>query len=91
MRCTLEVFTKGSIFHIFNHVIDDYLLFYDDEDYNYFLITLEKQLEKFPADIIAYCLMPNHYHLLIKQNSDKKVYKMLNYALISYVRYFNKK
>lgn len=81
----------GSIFHIFNHVIDDYSLFYDDQDYDFFLLTINIQLSKVPASVFAYCLMPNHYHFLIRQDSDIKIFKAFNYAFISYAKYFNKK
>jgi len=91
MRCLKSDFIPGSIFHIYNHVIDGFSLFEENQDYHFFLLSIEKQLEKYPASIIAYCLMPNHYHLLIKQVGENKIYKTLNYAFISYAKYFNKK
>jgi putative transposase len=91
MRCVDEDFIFGSIFHIYNHAIDGQLLFYDDQDYDFFQVSIDKQLEKIPASIIAYCLMPNHYHTLIKQDDDDKIYKIFNYAFISYARYYNTK
>jgi putative transposase len=91
MRCTKEDFVSGAIFHIYNHAIDDYLLFYDDQDYEFFLYAFKKQYVKIPSSIFAYCLMPNHYHFLIRQDSEKKIYKIFNYSFISYAQYFNKK
>ena len=91
MRCLKEDFISGAIFHIYNHAIDDYLLFYDDVDYDFFLHTLNKNIEKIPASVFAYCLMPNHYHFLIRQDSDEKIYRIFNYTFIAYAQYFNKK
>jgi putative transposase len=91
MRCLQEDFTRGRIFHVFNHVIDNYLLFYDEEDYDYFLQIFTCRINKIPAGIFSYCLMPNHYHFLIRQESDNKLYKLFNYCFISYARYFNKR
>lgn len=91
MRCLHQEFTKGRVFHIFNHAIDDFMLFYDEEDYNYFLSIFEKKLDNIPAAIFAYCLMPNHYHFLIRQESEKEIYKLFNFAYISYARYYNKR
>ncbi len=91
MRCLNDDFTSGSVFHIYNHAIDDQLLFYDDQDYEFFQIALSTQLEKIPASIIAYCLMPNHYHFLIRQDDEEKIYKIFNYAFVSYARYYNRK
>lgn len=91
MRCLMNDFKSGAIFHIYNHAIDDYDLFYDDEDYDYFLSLLKKNIKKIPANIYSYCLMPNHYHFLIRQNSDIEIFRLFNYSFISYAHYYNKK
>jgi putative transposase len=40
-------------------------------------------------EIIAYCLMPNHIHLLIKQTKDKGILKFIMQSFNSYSKYFN--
>ncbi len=91
LRCTNEVFEKNSTFHIYNHVIEDYDLFYDNEDYEYFLYKFSVNQKKIASSVFAYCLMPNHYHFLIRQDSEEKIYKIFNYSFISYAKYFNNK
>ncbi|MBP9669778.1 transposase [Candidatus Woesebacteria bacterium] len=41
--------------------------------------------------IVAYCLMPNHFHLLLRQNEDGGISKFLGDVQNSYVKYFNVK
>ncbi|OHB15369.1 MAG: hypothetical protein A2431_03720 [Candidatus Zambryskibacteria bacterium RIFOXYC1_FULL_39_10] len=42
-------------------------------------------------DLIAYCLMPNHFHLLIKQNSDISISTLVLKLCGGFSKYFNKK
>lgn len=41
------------------------------------------------AEIIAFCLMPNHFHLLLKQVSDKGISMFMKKVTDAYTRYFN--
>ena len=50
------------------------------------LINLEKEV-----DLISYCLMPNHFHLIIKQHSIDGVSKLLLKVATTYAMYFNKR
>lgn len=43
------------------------------------------------AEILAYCLMPNHFHLLLKQLKNRGISKMLANLQNGYARYFNLK
>jgi len=52
------------------------------------------RIEPLPKDafsIICYCLMPNHFHFLIKQNNKVSISKLINKVCSSYTKYFNKK
>ncbi len=50
-----------------------------------------KELPKEAFDLFNFCLMPNHFHLLIKQNTDLPVSRLLRKLCTSYSKYFNKK
>lgn len=52
------------------------------------------KLSALPAEsfsILSYCLMPNHFHILIRQNSNVEVSKLITKLCTSYVKYFNAK
>lgn len=41
--------------------------------------------------LLAYCLMPNHFHLLLKQESERGMTKLMRAVCTNYVMYFNKR
>ena len=52
------------------------------------------RIQPFPKNvfsIISYCLMPNHFHFLIRQNSEIPIDKFILKICTSYAKYFNKK
>ena len=89
MRCKKEEFIEGAYFHIYNHAAYNEILFPQSEDYEYFLKKLKKSIEKIPVSIIAYCLMPNHFHFFVRQESEIPIYKIFNLVSLSYVRHYN--
>ncbi len=42
-------------------------------------------------DLLSYCLMPNHFHFLLRQNSSRVISEFIRSLCASYVMYFNKK
>ena len=50
-----------------------------------------KPLPQGAFSILCYCLMPNHYHFLIRQNTDVRVDKLISKICTSYAKYFNLK
>jgi putative transposase len=58
-------FEKDKIYHIYNR--SNETVFYDRRNYLFFMEKVEKHL--FPVcDILAWCLMPNHFHFLVAAN-----------------------
>ena len=47
--------------------------------------------EKTLVDIVAYCLMPNHFHLLVREKETGGISKFMQKVMTGYTMYFNKK
>ena len=64
-------FCPGEYYHFYNRGVNRELIYYDDDNYAHFLWNIQRYLMPV-ANIGAYCLMPNHYHLLIvvKETSE---------------------
>ncbi len=57
-------FEKGHIYHVYNQGNNRQKIFFSKKNYNYFLNKMEMHITPY-ADIIAWCLMPNHFHIMI--------------------------
>jgi putative transposase len=63
----IEPLVNGNYYHIYNCGINGEPLFREPKNYKYFLWLYEKYINPL-ADTIAWCLMGNHFHLLIRIN-----------------------
>ncbi len=59
----------GHFYHIYNRGINSTNLFLEQEDYNGFLERLKKYITPI-AKVYAYCLLKNHFHLLVKIQTE---------------------
>ncbi len=71
----------GKYYHLFNRGINSTKIFFREENYNYFLRQLDKYLNE--CDVLAYCLLLNHFHFLIQipekiSQVDNNKYKTLS-------------
>ena len=66
-------------------------VFDDAEDYNYFLELLKTGMEKEAVELHAYCLMPNHFHLLLVPQREGSLSRLMQWVMTSHVRYYHKK
>lgn len=55
----------GIYYHIYNHANGDDNLFREEKNYSFFLEKYHLHIDPI-ADTIAWCLMPNHFHLLVR-------------------------
>ena len=60
-------YEENATYHVFNRSNEK--VFLNRENYLFFLEKLRKYILPF-ADILAYCLMPNHFHLLVNIKSE---------------------
>lgn len=66
---TLTPILGGSYYHIFNRGSNRKNIFYTTENYNYFLKLLNNFLNQY-VHFLAYALLPNHFHLVIKVKEE---------------------
>jgi len=104
-RNILKQDVEGGFYHIYNRGVYKRQIFIEPKDYAVFLnllkryLSVEAQKDRngilYPhlygkLELLSFCLMPNHLHLLIYQNEAGSMQKLMRAALTSYSKYFNK-
>ena len=84
-------FTKGNYYHIYNRGFARQPIFRQEEDYTRLLYKVKEVLSTCQMTMIAYCLLPNHYHWLIRQDGDIPVRQLPKRVFGSYSQFFNRK
>ena len=103
-RNVLRSDAPESYYHVYARGHSKHRIFLDESDYLYFLGLLERYLSSeevkngagisYPnfynkVDLAAFCLMPNHFHLLIYQHHQGALADFMRSLMTSYSRYFN--
>jgi len=82
--------SKTGIYHVIMRGINRQSIFEDDEDYKKFVETLRSYKETSEYELYAYCLMGNHFHLLLKVGKEDLEHVIKRIAG-SYVYWYNLK
>ena len=85
-----KIISAGEIYHITQRAPGKEMLFVEESDYLNMLSLLKDWVKEFDLTVFSFCLMPNHYHILLKINKPNlsKAMQCLN---TSYGMRFNKK
>ena len=86
----LETLHRDGIYHIYNRGINGENIFINDQNKIYFLSLLIKYIKN-KANVFAYCLMSNHFHLLLQICSEEnEITQALSNLFNAYAKAFNK-
>jgi putative transposase len=63
-------FVPNACYHIYNRGCGHQPIFFEVDNYLFFLRELKRRCQAFHVGVLAWCLMPNHYHLLVSPRSE---------------------
>lgn len=77
-------------YYIFNRGVNRQTIFFNPGNWSFFLGRLRKYFDPSQATILTYCLMPNHYHLLVNVKCEDFGSAIMHPFGISYTKAINK-
>lgn len=82
---------QGCYYHLYNRSNRKELVFRNSENYLYFLRNFRSRFED-KVSVLAYCLMPTHFHFLIKVETNEidKLKQLIGIQLSAYTKAINK-
>jgi REP element-mobilizing transposase RayT len=85
-----DVFVQGHYYHIYNRGAGKELIFFNPGNYEYLLRLVKRYCGRYGVTVITYCLMPNHYHFLLRQETEQALSKFINVLFNAYVQAVNR-
>jgi putative transposase len=77
-------------YHVLNRGNGRRTVFHKDGDFAAFIKLLRQAAERIPVRLLAYCLMPNHFHLVLWPRGDGDLSNYMMWLLTAHVRRYHK-
>jgi putative transposase len=74
------------IYHVLNRGNCRQKIFNKAGDYHAFLEIISQDLQRFDVQLMCWCLMPNHWHLVVRPMRDKQMAKFMHWLTLTHVR-----
>ena len=81
----MEKLQPNHTYHIFNHANGFENIFLEDENYRFFLEKYKRYIQPI-VETYAYCLLPNHFHLVVRirrKELIEPIYRKINFSKVS--------
>jgi putative transposase len=86
-----RVDTGGEIYHVINRANARLPIFFEEDDFKLFESILEEAKQKYRMRILAYCLMPNHFHLVLYPYHDGDLQKFMQWVTLTHTQRWHTK
>ena len=86
MGRTARASQGGYLYHVLNRGNALANIFHKDKDFSAFVRLMQEAHEKVPMRLVGYCLMTNHFHLLLWPNGDGDLSRWMQWLMTAHVR-----
>jgi len=81
---------EGIVYHVLNRGNAGQEIFHKEQDYRAFIDLMKEAKRKFAIKLFAYCLMPTHFHMIVKQSVREALSKFMQWLMTSHVRRYHR-
>jgi putative transposase len=89
MPRTARASVADTWYHVLNRGNRRETVFHKPADYDAFVTAMVDAQARLPADIVGYCLMPNHFHLVIRTHADGELGRWVQWVLMAHARRYH--
>ena len=86
MPRTARSVEAGLVYHVLNRGNGRMRLFHKDEDFAAFERIIAEGLNRYPVELFTYCLMPNHWHLVLRPRTSESLSRLMGWIGVTHVR-----
>jgi putative transposase len=83
-------FSDGYIYHVLNRGNGKQKVFHKDKDYEALVRLMGEAKGRYSVKILGYCLMPNHFHMVVEPVRAEELSKYMQWLMTSHVRRYHK-
>lgn len=81
-----RVATGGYVYHVLNRAVGRATLFESAADYGMFVDVLEQAMARSPMRLLAWCVMPNHWHLVLWPRRDDQLSTTMRWLTVTHTQ-----
>src|SRR3989344_7919642 len=79
----------NQVYHVLNRANSRRTIFSDPDEYLHFEMLMKKAIEKYSMRLLAYTLMPNHWHLLLYPRGDGDVSLFMQWLTLTHTQQYH--
>lgn len=91
MPRTARASVGGLCYHVINRGNGKARIYHSEDDYRSFTRLIGRACERVPLRVLGYCLMPNHFHLVLWPYGDGDMSRWMHWLMTAHVRRYHRK
>jgi len=77
-------------YHVLNRGNRRAAVFHKPADYDAFVTAMADATARWPIDLLGYCLMPNHFHLVTRTHADRDLGRWVRWLLVAHAQRYHR-